>query len=255
MKLKLLTTITVFVGLSTLTPAYAENLEHSRQLLSSKQCPQCDLSRAGLVFADLTGANLAGANLTGANLSQTNLQGADLRGANLTGASLYGANLTGAKLDGANLTAADLRTAYLSGASLESAILTSALLQDAIGVPLSAGNAQEFYRWAMQAADQKNYGKAIADFNEAILREPNFAAAYMGRSVARLQLGDQDGAIADSQKAETLFRAQGHPDKAEVAQKFAKQVQSPSSERRSGSNFFQQLVGAVSTILQLFLAF
>ncbi len=61
-----------------------------RQLLTTKQCQGCNLSRA----------NLSGTNLMGADLSKANLSGANLSGANLKGASLNGTNLMGADLSG-----------------------------------------------------------------------------------------------------------------------------------------------------------
>ena len=59
---------TLFFSLST--PLLAENLSHLSQLLSTKECPFCDLSGSGLVMS-----NLAGAKLNGANLSQAAISG------------------------------------------------------------------------------------------------------------------------------------------------------------------------------------
>jgi uncharacterized protein YjbI with pentapeptide repeats len=43
------------------------------KLLSTKQCPNCDLSEANLIGANLSGANLSGANLSGAILDWVTL--------------------------------------------------------------------------------------------------------------------------------------------------------------------------------------
>jgi uncharacterized protein YjbI with pentapeptide repeats len=121
-------------------PALANNPEQVKQLLSTGQCFQCDLSGADLTGAHLIGADLREANLRGANLSHVNLEGADLTGANLTGANLTAAFLTNASLneadlDRVNLTAAIINTADVSGASMEDMIITDAKIYNTqIGV-------------------------------------------------------------------------------------------------------------------------
>jgi uncharacterized protein YjbI with pentapeptide repeats len=250
MKLNILALTTLVISLGLVTPASAEKLEHTRKLLSTKQCPQCELSNAGLVFANLSGANLLQANLAGANLSRANLQGADLRGANLAGAVLVGANLVGAKLDGANLTATDLRTAYLTGATLEGAVLQNAQLQGAIGLSPTAGNAEEFYFWAMQDGHNQNYAAAIANFSQALERKPDFAHAYLGRGVARFQIGDRMGAAADSKLAEEFFTRQGNEEGAQVSKQFVQELTEPPKKPRG--NFLQGLMSVVGGLLQLY---
>ncbi|NES93981.1 MAG: pentapeptide repeat-containing protein [Desertifilum sp. SIO1I2] len=84
---------------STFSPAKAQNPAHVEQLLQTRQCSRCDLSRSNLAGANLRYANLAGANLEGANFF-----GADLRYANLSGANLKGANLRGTNLYNAEAT-------------------------------------------------------------------------------------------------------------------------------------------------------
>jgi uncharacterized protein YjbI with pentapeptide repeats len=243
----------LFTTLHSPLPGYAENLDHTRQLLSTRQCARCDLSRAGLVFADLTGANLMQANLSQANLSRANLQGADLRGANLIGVSFNGAILVGAKLDGANLSGADLRGAYVDGASFQGAIVDGAYLQGTVGLPASVGKLEDFYRWAIEDERQKNYVAAAKNFTQVIERKPDFAPAYVGRSAARLQGGDVKGAIADARQAETLFAAQGDEKNAEVANKIATALEKPPEERPKKANFGNFLVGLLGGALQLFL--
>jgi uncharacterized protein YjbI with pentapeptide repeats len=244
------------VGLVQMPAAHGENLEHMQQLLATRQCSQCDLSRAGLVYAQLDGANLQRANLSGANLSRANLQGADLRAANLVGASLVGANLTGARLDGAQLVMADLRGAYLGGAILTAARLDNALLQGAVGLATTAGRAEDFYAWALEDGRQKNYGRAAENFTQAISRHSAYAEAYIGRAGARMNLGDRDRAIADAEQAEKLFTAQNKPQEAQLAQALVKQMKTPlPSDRVGGSNFGSNLLSVFGTLAQFLLLF
>jgi uncharacterized protein YjbI with pentapeptide repeats len=235
--------------------AKADNPSHTQQLLSTRQCPQCDLTNAGLVFANLGGANLSGANLSGANLSRSNLQGADLRQANLTGTSLMGANLAGAKLDGANLAGADLRTAQLIGSSTEGANFDSALLQGAIGLTSTAGSAEEFYQWGLNDSRNKNFAGAIDNFTQAINRKPDLAQAYLGRSFARFQTGDVPGSLADSKTAEQLFTQQNNTQGTQIAQKFVKQLETPPKKEQSGSGVGSAVMGVVGTALQFLFMF
>ncbi|PZO43526.1 MAG: pentapeptide repeat-containing protein [Pseudanabaena frigida] len=82
-----------------------------RQVLQTKECSGCDLSRAKLSFANLRGANLRNANLFSADLKL-----ADLREANLIGAILDKADLRGADLSGADLTGVYMTETNLCGA-------------------------------------------------------------------------------------------------------------------------------------------
>lgn len=253
MKPKTLAIATLLPTLVLALPAQAENLEHTRQLLSTRQCAGCDLSNAGLVFANLAGANLVQANLMQANLSQANLQGADLRGANLVGVSLNGANLAGAKLDGANLSGADLRNAYLVGITYEGVVANGAYLEGAVGLPTQIGSVEDFYRWAIEDERKKDYVNAIKNFTRVIERKPEFAPAFIGRSAARLQGGDTPGAIADARQAEKLFKAKGDAKNAEIANKIATALEKPPEERPKKGGFGKFLVGLLGGALQLFL--
>jgi uncharacterized protein YjbI with pentapeptide repeats len=246
---------TLLTSLSLTLPARAENLEHSRQLLSTRQCPGCDLSNAGLIFAELSGANLSRADLSRANLSRANLQGADLRGANLMGASLNGANLTGARLDGANLMAADLRDAYLTGAVMDGATVNGALLEGAIGLPTTIGTAEDFYQLAIQDERRRDYVRSTENFTQVIIRKPTFAPAYFGRAAARAQGGDRTGAIADAREAERLFNNQGDQKNAELANKFAMLLEHPPEEKqpKGGNGIGTALLGLLGGALQIFL--
>ena len=44
---------------------------------------------------------------------------------------------------------------------------------------------------------KNNYGKAIADYTEAIRLDPNMAIAYRNRGVSHARKGDLDKTIAD----------------------------------------------------------
>jgi len=244
--------IAALMSIGVALPAQAENLDHVRQLLSTKQCTNCELTSAGLVLAQLSGANLAGANLAGANLSQANLAGANLTGANLAGASLSGANLAGAKLTSANLQGTDLTRSYLVGADLTGTQIESALIQGAIGLPTSAGNAEMFYQMAMEAGKHRQYEWAIENFNQVLVRKPDSAPAFVGRAMARLELGDEKGAIQDSEQASVLFERQGDAENAKSTRTLAQTLKNPPKTRASGG-FGQTLINVVGGLLQMFL--
>jgi uncharacterized protein YjbI with pentapeptide repeats len=254
MKPTLITTATLLTTICLASPAIAGNIEHTRQLLATKQCENCDLSGEGLVMANLSGASLRGANLGGANLSRANLSGADLSGANLSGASLYGANLSGAKLSGTNLTGADLRDSYLANADLVSADLNGTSLQGAIAIPAQLVKPEDFYRWGMAQGHKGDPKGAIEYFNQALSINPKYAAAYIARGVARYQLLDRAGAIQDAQQAKKLFLIQRNNEGYQTAQAFVQELQSPqgSTVSKGKPNFFNFL-GGISSILLKFL--
>lgn len=242
----------VALTLGIASSAIAEDLAHVQQLLSTKKCSGCDLTSAGLVLARLPGADLSDANLAGANLSQANLTGANLTGANLVGVSFAGANLAGADLTGANLVGADFRNAYVAGAILKDANLTGANIRDAQGLSQDVGNATDFYQWAMEAGTQKRYEVSLQYFNQALIRNPDYAEAYLGRGMSRTQLGDEPGAIADIEQAAALFEKQGKNVDAENSKKLVAEMRKPPKKRGGGGNFGQALVGVAGTLLQLF---
>lgn len=279
MKLKISTVITSSILTGTLaiasslsTPAAAENFEHLRQLLSTKECPECELSNAGLRLANLVRANLSSANLSQANLDQANLNSADLSGADLSGAILYRANLSGANLRGANLSGANLTGAYLANADLtganlgfanlngavlanailNGAFLDNAMLQGAISIPTGTLKPQDYYKLAYADARAGHHRSAIVKYNQALQIDPNFAAAYLGRGVSRLQLGDDEGTMGDWQKAEELFKLQGNGGGAQLSQEFIKAMEERkrAGRRRGG---FQNLVQSVVPLLFQFL--
>ncbi|WP_017721766.1 pentapeptide repeat-containing protein [Kamptonema formosum] len=135
-RLKILAIFTLLASLLLGTAAEAENPQHVRRLLNTKQCRGCNLSGANLRQADLKDADLrdaylAGADLQGADLSKALLVRADLRNANLSGATLTGADLKESALNNANLTGADLKQTRMSFATLVQANLRQADLRGA----------------------------------------------------------------------------------------------------------------------------
>jgi uncharacterized protein YjbI with pentapeptide repeats len=252
MSWKLVTALVI----ATATAAQAENANHLQQLLSTKECPKCNLANAGLVMNNLAGANLSQANLVGANLSQANLSGANLRGANLTGTSLYGADLTGADLTGANLTNTDLREAYLAGAKLTGVSLETAYVRGAIGLTAASGNANDFYKWGYLEWENNNYVGAITQFNQALKLEPKLAGAYFGRALARFKLQDDVGATLDATKAGQIYKDQGDQSGIIATQNFVKSIElarQPTKPSEGGSgNFVDVFTSVGSTLLGLF---
>jgi Pentapeptide repeats (8 copies) len=113
--------ILVFLPVADALAAAPKDLQ---QLLSTNNCPGCDLSGADLIGIDLTGAQLQGANLNAANLT-----GADLSAANLTEVSAVGANFMGANLQRSVLVKTSLVYANLAKTQMNDATLQFTDLQ------------------------------------------------------------------------------------------------------------------------------
>lgn len=261
--LPVLSALLLALPLSAL-PARAENLEHLRQLLSTRQCQGCDLHQAGLVYGDLAGANLQDADLSGANLSRADLRNANLRNANLSGAILNSANLTGADLSGADLRGANLREAYLTGANLTDVQLEGTDFQRAVGLPDRILGAEGYYRWAMIEGQRGNFEGAMGYLEAAIARDPEFPAAYLARGIIRFQLDDWDGAIQDGNRAERLYTQVGSFRGQQVSAEFVAGIQAlqeaaieaeedAARSRRNGQ--FMGFVGSVASLLFQFFLF
>ncbi|MBS0017633.1 MAG: pentapeptide repeat-containing protein [Arthrospira sp. SH-MAG29] len=253
MKFPILTMITLSLTILPITPVRASNLQDIRQLLSTKECENCNLTNAGLVLADLSGANLTGANLTGANLSRANLTGANLTGANLTGASLFGANLTGANLTGAKLAGSDLRGAYLANAIALDANITEAQLIGVVGLPTNIGNAEDFYRLGVKEALEGNYKNAIDHYNRALSLNPNLAAAYFARSMAWADLGDLNRAMSDAKQAQELYNRLGSQEGQEIAAQLMEIIefrQNPQELRARNGGVMELLESATPLLLR-----
>ena len=90
--------VAVTSSLIAIAPIFANPFQ-IRQVLQTRECQGCNLSRAKLSFT-----NLRGADLRNSNLSSADLKLADLREANLRGAILDKADLRGADLRDADLT-------------------------------------------------------------------------------------------------------------------------------------------------------
>lgn len=252
MKLRILAAATLLSTIAPMSPAPAENIQHTQQLLATRQCPNCDLSGTGLVLANLTGANLKGADLRGANLSRANLSGADLSGANLSGTSLFGVNLTGANLNGANLTGADLRNSYLSDANLLNANLTNTQLLGVRGMPTNIGTAEDFYRLGVLEAQAGNYRNAVDYYNQALSQKSDLAAVYFARSMSRADLGDFAGATQDAERANELFAAQGNTQGEQLSKQLSEAIvarQKPTEPRTGGSGNFMSVLGSLGSVL------
>lgn len=86
--------------------ADAANPEHVARLLTTGDCPECDLSEVSIKDLALQDANLQGANLSGSHLQDVDLTRANLAAADLSGTRLNSTNLTGANLQNANLSGA-----------------------------------------------------------------------------------------------------------------------------------------------------
>lgn len=204
--------------------ARAENLQHTQQLITTNDCSRCDLNRAGLVYANLIGANLSEASLIQANLSHANLSSANLQGAKLNGATLFGADLSGADLSNANLQGVDLRGANLTGANLENAVIEGTNFLGAVGLPTELATVDNYYRWGMEEAERENFRGAVNYYNLALSLEPDFAHAYLARSIARFRLGEQMGALEDAQYADQLYLEQNNERGHLIASQFSQSI-------------------------------
>jgi tetratricopeptide (TPR) repeat protein len=247
--------ILALLTVSLATPVIAENLSDLNKLLSTKQCFNCNLSGSGLVMANLSGAKLNGANLSQANLSRANLTGADLSGADLSGASLYGANLSGANLIGAIINHTDLRDSYLHNAVVIGVSFETAYLQGATGIPNYAGTPDQFVRWGMVEANKGNYTRAVEHYNKALSINSQFSFAYLNRGIARYRLGDENGAIQDTQIASQIFEAENNTLGLQTSKQLLEGIEmikkiNNKPERQSG---IEKVLGSVGSILFQFL--
>ena len=246
-------TTALLAAISFAAPVVAEDIEDVHQLLTTKECSQCDLRGSGLVMVNLSGAQLSGANLSRANLSRADLSGADLSGADLSGASLHGANLSGAKLIGANLHGTDLRNAYLVNAIVIGVSFDTAYMQGVIGMPNYAATPEQFLRWGIAESNKGKYRAAIEHYNRALATNPEFAPAYISRGLARFRMNNYEGAIADGEMASQLFELQGNESGQEAAEKLLTGIDlAMNPEEKGGGASFEQILGQVGGLLLKF---
>lgn len=253
----------IWLALTALTsvclsiPVRAENIEHTQQLVTTRECQRCDLREVGLVYARLSGADLQGADLSFANLSRIELSNANLSGANLAGAVLFSADLRGANLRGADLRGADLRGAQLDGAILDDANLDGANLLGAVGLPADRFTAEDLYTWGLAEAQRGNFRGAIAYYNEALTLKPDFAHALLARGISRFRLSDPEGALNDAKQAETLFMTQGNEQGHLVATRFTEGIvamqEAEEEEDNAGGSNFTNFLGSLGSLLLRFL--
>jgi Flp pilus assembly protein TadD len=59
----------------------------------------------------------------------------------------------------------------------------------------------------MRLVQKGEFGRAINDFTTAITLDPNDAAAFNGRGLAKQKMGDDPGAQADFEAAKAINRS------------------------------------------------
>jgi len=74
--------------------------------------------------------------------------------------------------------------------------------------------AQELYQQGVDRGRRGLYKEAIADYNQAINLNPDFAEAYVSRAIVRYLTEDKQGGVEDLQKAIAIYKAR---DKSEIA--------------------------------------
>lgn len=145
--------------------------ENLRQLLATKKCRRCNLSKVNLSNANLSNADLSGANLNGTVLSSANLFQAKMQGSNLEKAKLNRANLYGTKLNRADLEGADLSDTNFSRANLSNANLGNTNL---VNANLSMAR--------LSSANLTGANLSNANLQNASLRKANLFKARLNRA-------------------------------------------------------------------------
>jgi uncharacterized protein YjbI with pentapeptide repeats len=155
-----------------------------RQLLETRSCVNCDLTKADLHQADLRGVDLRGANLERSNLYMANLEGANLEGANLFRSYLGYANFQFANLRRAEVARTKMFYTRLTDADLESASL--------------------YYSWIeatdLSRANLRNANLTGVRFVSTDLRFAQLCGATMPNRILYIEDCDQDLLIEANQE-------------------------------------------------------
>lgn len=115
---------TLFINVVDAAPSVTAK-ENLQKLISTKNCPGCDLSGINFNRMDLSKTNLEGADLSMSTFFLTNLSYANLKKTTLNGAVFGGADLGDADLTGADLRGVSLDSAYLGGTKMTGEIVTT----------------------------------------------------------------------------------------------------------------------------------
>ena len=242
----------LFAGLfGVISPAIGGEEEHLIKLLTSRDCPACQLADVDLTHVDLRDANLKDAQLRRANLSQAQLDGADLSGSDLSFTSLQGASLRGADLRNSRLMGTDLRRADLTGAFLDQNALDQSHWNGARGVSQGARSHARLHNAGVEAAQAGRWPVAEQLFNSAIEANPEEPLSWVARGLSRGEQGKDDLASRDFAYAGELFANQGDKVKADQLEEASRRVyDTPNkSDATSGNGIGSVLIsGALSAI-------
>jgi tetratricopeptide (TPR) repeat protein len=85
--------------------------------------------------------------------------------------------------------------------------------------------AQTFYAMGNSLMETKDFQGAIEQYNQAIETYPQYAEAFTYRAIAKAQIGDESGAIADLEQAASLFQEQGNTEAYQQIQQVLQQAQ------------------------------
>lgn len=85
--------------------------------------------------------------------------------------------------------------------------------------------ADPMYQEGNALMEQGDFEGAILQYNLALTFYSQYAEAYTNRAIAKAQLGDESGAIADLEQAATLFQEQGNTQAYQQIQQVLQQAQ------------------------------
>ena len=167
-----------------LAPSAGSVASNTKKLISSRDCPSCNLSGANLNGTNLSGANLSNANLSLAWIMNANLSYANLSGANLERANMSDSNLTHANLNNATINNAYLIRSDLSYASINYAYLNSSNL-DYADLSFATTTGSQIIGSSLYRATLYRANLSYTFLTNADLREANLIYANMGHSDLR----------------------------------------------------------------------